>query len=1305
MIAAGRWGWWFALFVWLATVPRGLAAADETMRLRIEWGGGEQRWAGTVALSQGTLLQARPLGIEADVPGSIWIDQGRLTIHQRSARMYDGVDLLVRAPLEARLLIELLQWTAAGDPPQPKQIAIPLAELVGQLHNEALDARGNRLLVRRAPGDRLRVRFLRDLLVFSAEEKADERFRFSIQPHLLPVAAGTKVQIAVELLAAQDGQQLWSTGYEMRAGQPVDIPIEVLVPRQEGVYDLVITATYDRPWQQAVRRPLNWKKTETVARRKIQLLVLSDRQPLPSMGQRRDLVRVGDEIDPANPSWRQQLAKLPNPLKIPGLGQGPLGNGNMTTLQHPLGEFVRLNPSRQSPDVSWEAYTLSIDRPGAPHILEVDYPSDVPQTLGISILEPNAAGALLPVGLDSGVDREWDAIEADAPPRPLKHRLVFWPRTKHPMVLLTNLRDRWPAVYGKVRVLGGWDHLPREFAHGSQQQDERLLAAYFDRPLFPENFSAVGSVGEATGRTLDDWRTFYQGGTRLVEYLHHVGYNGLMISVLADGSTIYPSELLQPTPRYDTGVFLATAPDPVRKDVLEMLFRLFDRENLRLIPMVEFAAPLPALEALLRGGGPAADGLEWIGPEGEPWLRVHPARRGLAPYYNVLDPRVQEAMLDVIRELAARYARDHQSFAGLAIRLSADGYAILPGPEWGMDDATIDRFQRDTGVEVPGVGPGRCAERAQFLNSPPHRQTWLQWRSRQLSRFYLRMQDELNAIQPGSRLFLAGAGMLTGNEIEDRLHPALSRRTTVAETLQRAGIDVRHYQDENGESTAGPILLRPELIVGAGRLGAKAVGLELNQMPDVDHYFSAVSTPGSLFFHRPQEVRVESFDKKSPFQPSHTWLVAQPAPSEMQNRRRFVHSLATLDSQVIVDGGWMLPLGQEDSVRDLVAAYRRLPAVRFDEVGGKSGAGASQPVTFRWASHGGQTYLYAVNDAPFPTTARVQVDAPAGCRLQELTGRRHVTPLRRNADGTYWLVELEPYDLVAVVLSEPTVTFSQPEVSFAPTVAAAYQQRIQELTARAASLRNPPPPLQVLENAGFELPPDDANPVPGWAVTRQLGVSIETDPEHQHGGQRSVRLRTDGPWACLVGPAFEPPATGRLSMSVWLRVADAARQPTLWLALEGERHGEYYYRYAQVGAAPPGGNPAVPISTQWAEYIFKVDDLPLDGLSQLRVRFDLKGPGEVWIDDVELFDKVFTTNENMQLAELITRAHIRLENGQIADCMRLLGGYWPRFLEENVPLPSSAGVSQGPTAPDQQPPRKADLMDNVRELLPEKLRF
>jgi hypothetical protein len=1319
-----RAGWGVALLASLALAPRGLLAAE--MRVRLAWGGGDERlWSGTISLSgEGTLAQPRPLGIEADEPGSMWLERGRLMIRQRSPRTYDGVDLLVSTPVDSafgdsKLLVQL----SAAHPPvagtaslssapradRPIQFEIPLAGLSDEFYERQLDAQGNRLLVRRTPGDVLRVSLARDVLVFSPGEV----FGFTLQPHLLPLPQNSKVKIKTRLVSARDQQELWWAEHDAWAGQPVAIPMDVGLPQQEGVYELIITATPRPNLQQAIRKPLRWNKPEV--ERKVQLLVLSPKGPAASAESAGELRQVGRDIDPGNPGWQERLARLPQPLKLPRLLKGPWTGGSMKVWRHPvLGELAQLDPSRESPDVSWEAYTLPVSQPGQPHVLEIDYPSDVPQTLGISVLEPNAAGALMPIGLDSGIDSGKEAPGNHAGACWLRHRLIFWPRTSTPLVLLSNRSEDRPAVYGKIRVFAGWEHLPRAAAttslslappaEGPQpekpRQAGRLLAAYFDRPLFPENFSAAESLDSWSGRSLDDWETFYAGGTRLVEYLEHVGFGGLMISVLADGSTIYPSRLLQPTPRYDTGAFFATGQDPVRKDVLEMLFRMFDREGLQLIPALEFAAPLPELEEIRRAGGPGSRDLQWIGPDGATWSEKNRTRRGLGPYYNLLEPRVQEAMLNVVRELIQRYAH-HESFAGLAIQLSADGYAQLPGPDWGMDDATIARFQQFAKLKVPGGGPNRFAERADFLCSDKHRRLWLQWRAREVSRLYRNMHAQLTAVRPGSRLYLAGAGALSGAGVEGDLRPALPRSTTtLADALLQVGIDGQLYQGD-----PGLILLRPERLSPSGRLKAQAVDLEISQMPDADDYFRSLSIPGSLFFHRPQQVRIQSFDQVSPFQPSYTWLVTQPAPSDWQNRRRFVHSLATLDSQVIFDGGWLLPLGQEDSIRHLVAAYGRLPAIRFQRAD-ELRAGASQPVTFRYATHAGRTYVYVVNDSPLNAAAWVRLSAPADCRLEELTGRRQVAPLEHDARGTYWRVDLQPYDLVAVRLPLPGVELSQPQVSLPPAVKPALQQRIRELGIRASLLRSPPP-LKVLGNPGFERPPVGSDPLPGWATTQQPGVTIAPDKTQPHQGNQSVKMTTNGPWACLVSQPFEPPATGRLSMSVWLRVGKTDAQPALQLALEGNLGGQRYYRYAPVGAAAAGGSSPVPIGTDWTQYEFQVHDLPLEGLSQLRVRLDLKGPGEVWVDDVELFNLVFDPNERKELNKLITKANVTLEEDRMGDCLRVLQGYWPRFLEEYVQLPPG-GVPAGPATraaiqlakPPEQSPPTTGFLDRVKSLLP-----
>ena len=42
-------------------------------------------------------------------------------------------------------------------------------------------------------------------------------------------------------------------------------------------------------------------------------------------------------------------------------------------------------------------------------------------------------------------------------------------------------------------------------------------------------FSANETLDAWVGRSLDDWTTFHEAGTRLTDYLRHVGMDGLMM--------------------------------------------------------------------------------------------------------------------------------------------------------------------------------------------------------------------------------------------------------------------------------------------------------------------------------------------------------------------------------------------------------------------------------------------------------------------------------------------------------------------------------------------------------------------------------------------------------------------------------------------------------------------------------------------------------------------------------------------------------------------------------------------------------
>src|SRR5262249_32645082 len=106
-----------------------LSAEQFDLRVRIAWGGGEARpWQGTIRLSEGTLSHATPLGLEADAPGSMLLeDNGSLRVYPRTPRTYDGCDLHIRAPAGAKLVVDLSadSTTAASAP-----LELPLTKLI-----------------------------------------------------------------------------------------------------------------------------------------------------------------------------------------------------------------------------------------------------------------------------------------------------------------------------------------------------------------------------------------------------------------------------------------------------------------------------------------------------------------------------------------------------------------------------------------------------------------------------------------------------------------------------------------------------------------------------------------------------------------------------------------------------------------------------------------------------------------------------------------------------------------------------------------------------------------------------------------------------------------------------------------------------------------------------------------------------------------------------------------------------------------------------------------------------------------------
>jgi hypothetical protein len=198
----------------------------------------------------------------------------------------------------------------------------------------------------------------------------------------------------------------------------------------------------------------------------------------------------------------------------------------------------------------------------------------------------------------------------------------------------------------------------------------------------------------------------------------------------------------------------------------------------------------------------------------------------------------------------------------------------------------------------------------------------------------------------------------------------------------------------------------------------------------------------------------------------------------------------------------------------------------------------------------------------------------------------------------------------------------------------------------------------------------------------------------------AVKFTSTAQSATLFSDPFPAPKTGRLALSVRLRLEHPQQQPSLRLAVEGTVDGAHYSPFAFVG----GGAGAVPIPGDWeaSQFILKIDDMPVRGLSELRVRFDMVGPGSVWIDDVQLFHLDFSTTERFELASRLLLPELQLvREGRWGDCQRELDGYWPRFLTANIPLDGYLleGSGDPPASANEKQATRPRAIERVKDWL------
>ena len=1302
------------LIVSAVAVPRQVRAAEHEspppVRLRIEWGGGEERlWTGRIEVLTTPSSQSPAgdnfinsksvrhidwclLSEHADEALGLHREGAALVIQNKQPRDGGGIDLRISDWQSKRLRIWLRPMDAA-----PGETGVGIegsvaAFLVDQsLHQ--LDGSGNRLTVGAVAGDLLRMRFTPPVSS-NAKWQVEQMARIDVHPLLPTRAAGYgSVELRLALKNIRTGEELQTQsqplvpfdsatpaeGIVLEEWQPV--VFECGVPSVPGVYQLQLDAIE--------QGSLRWSRTLASATKEF---VVSSNSMLLSTEDEESWQLIY-ELDPGSPRLHERLRRLPGQaaasmasmrrislpaMPMPSLGDaadripslslpkvpmpglpkvpsvdslmprfsGLLSTGHSTVEPHQLGAMLRLPPMSASGVPTWEGIVITDAVPGRPHAVEVAYPSDQHVAVGLSVLEQDSGATHISVRHDGGFEVPRPPAGSSAVLR--RHRFVFWPRTQSPLLVISNSSRHQTATVGRVTVYRG----------PVKMSDSALpVSGYGERRIFapvPREASAAQAGGEKDVGQPAGWVHWYDELWQTAERLKSQQVTGLAVDVYAGGASLWQSDLTAGGPRWEGG---AGDPSFDEENRLALLCRVSEQAGMGLVPTLRFDGIHPQIESLL-GQDDCKPGLLCLGRDGQ----VRDASETLVGrHYNILDPRVQAAVLDVVAELVERL-RGSGVVDGIALELSAKGWLHLPGVAWGLDDTTFMRFVQETGqgkTVLQDSGPNRFVTRAAAVEGEL-RSAWLAWRAEQIAILHQGVARIVAAEGDWNYYIMPTTLMFTGS-VAERLRPVVAGQPHDQAVLYELGLDPASLtRPKNAVFVAPRLHTATEDDIDAATIAT------VNQSASMSAWERRASRRGLVLLEQPKQVDISAIIQHGPFDASEFL-----APSVMhavsggpKRQESLLLGLATADAEVVFDQSlrWAELTVSDTAIRQ---AFLSFP-VRDQQ----SVEGVPPDFPVRFVQGNDAAWLLVGNSSRMAARVDVSLNTAA-------TGVDVITEQTLSTVNNQFEIEVMPWSLRVIRLdrSEEDTRPLAGAVHFEEDAVRSIEESVADLRQRQAVLETPPQ-ISVLDNPGFDLP-GLGNGVTGWEIIEAAGGQLELieAPSPKAGDSeknQAVRMTSVGSLATVRSNPFQPPETGRLSVAVWLRLPPSVPQPPLRIAVEGVDSGEQYYRFAPVGAAAGGR----PLQEGWNRFVLQVTDLPSDPNESLRLRFDMLGPGIVEIDELEVYDLVFNQEQQNELHGVLNEMESELADGSTARVLSRLEGYWPRFLQAAVSDEQSKRVAR-----------------------------
>lgn len=375
------------------------------------------------------------------------------------------------------------------------------------------------------------------------------------------------------------------------------------------------------------------------------------------------------------------------------------------------------------------------------------------------------------------------------------------------------------------------------------------------------------------------------------------------------------------------------------------------------------------------------------------------------PMFNPLHPEVQRQILEYVEEIGRKYGA-YPAFRGISVNMWHATLLWFGSLHSGYDDFTAALFERETGISAGADAgdPHRFSKRYERLTFR-HRPAWVEWRCRKITEFVARIRDALRKGNPALTLALtfwnetSKAVILgvpnAGTQLGARLGDTEFFREGGADLMELGrleGVSIAvetNHQRDRGWDTKGvdaPLesgyMFRDHDFLDDGRQDALRAALSPCAFvfncwveawgehrwfecepgdPNLPSVSNICGVPAE-YVHR-----MNSYYPEDGFWWDSQLRIVSAFPASEHANELFALALAEYDALAITRGGLYLDKAHTRETLAFAKAYRALPDVKFETVGG-----STDPAAVRKLRKDGLLYLYMVNREPYEVTVRVE---------------------------------------------------------------------------------------------------------------------------------------------------------------------------------------------------------------------------------------------------------------------------------------------------------------------------------------------